>query len=106
MIADTLNADQKRIYDKMVAGDNFYLSGNAGTGKSYLIRAFIEYCDKEKIKILKSASTGIAAVNIGGVTVHSLFKLSGNDLQTLNLVILLLRCLIMSRKFLTLQAYF
>lgn len=86
MIADTLNADQKRIYDKMVAGDNVYLSGNAGTGKSYLIRAFIEYCDKEEIKILKSASTGIAAVNIGGVTVHSLFKLSGNDLQTLNLV--------------------
>lgn len=86
MISDTLNADQKRVFDKMVQGNNIYLAGNAGTGKSYLIKAFIEYCEKHKIKILKSASTGIAAVGIEGVTVHSLFKLGGNDLHTINLV--------------------
>lgn len=86
MIKDTLKTDQKRIFDKMVAGENVYLAGNAGTGKSYLIKAFIEYCEKNDIKVLKSASTGIAAVNIGGVTIHSLFKLSGNALQTMNLV--------------------
>lgn len=86
MIENTLNADQKRYFDKMVNGENVYLAGNAGTGKSYLIRAFCEYCEKHDIKILKSASTGIAGVNIGGVTVHSLFKLSGKDLQTMELV--------------------
>lgn len=86
MIENTLNADQKRYFDKMVNGENVYLAGNAGTGKSYLIRAFCEYCEDHDIKILKSASTGIAAVNIGGVTVHSLFKLSGRDLQTMELV--------------------
>lgn len=86
MILDTLNSDQKRVFDMMVKGENIYLAGNAGTGKSYLIKAFIEYCEKNKINILKSASTGIAAVGIEGVTVHSLFKLGGDDLHTVNLV--------------------
>lgn len=86
MIKDTLNKDQKRIFDMMVNGENVYLAGNAETGKSYLIRAFIEYCEDNGITILKSASTGIAAVNIGGVTIHSLMKLSGDDLQTKELV--------------------
>ena len=86
MIENTLNADQKRYFDKMINGENVYLAGNAGTGKSYLVRAFCEYCKEHDIKILKSASTGAAAVNIVGVTVHSLFKLSGRDLQTMELV--------------------
>ena len=81
-----LNEDQNVIFHKLVDGKNVYLAGNAGTGKSYLVKAFIRYCEDTKCKLLKSASTGIAAVNIGGVTVHSLFKLSGDDLQTANLV--------------------
>lgn len=82
----SLKADQKDYFYKLVDGENVYLAGNAGTGKSHLIRAYIEFCERVGRKLLKSASTGIAAVNIGGVTVHSLFKLSGNDLQTANLV--------------------
>jgi ATP-dependent exoDNAse (exonuclease V) alpha subunit len=86
VIENTLNADQKRYFDKMVDGKNVCLTGDAGTGKSYLVRAFCEYCKEHDIKVLKSASTGAAAVNIVGVTVHSLFKLSGRDLQTMELV--------------------
>lgn len=81
----SLNADQKRIFDRLVKGENIYLAGNAGTGKSYLIKAFIDYCEQKGIAVLKTAPTGIAAVNIGGVTIHSLFKL-GRDMETMNMV--------------------
>lgn len=80
------NPDQKDYFYQMIEGANIYLAGNAGTGKSHLIRGFIAFCERTKKKLLKSASTGIAAVNIGGVTIHSLFGLSANDLQTVNLV--------------------
>jgi ATP-dependent DNA helicase PIF1 len=47
------------------------LTGPAGSGKSTLIRKFIEEHEGE---VLVCASTGIAAVNIGGVTIHKLFS--------------------------------
>jgi ATP-dependent DNA helicase PIF1 len=48
-----------------------FLTGPAGSGKSTLMRRFIEEHGHET---LVCASTGIAAVNIGGVTVHKLFS--------------------------------
>jgi ATP-dependent DNA helicase PIF1 len=52
---------------------NFHslLTGSAGSGKSTLIREFIK---KHRSTTLVCASTGIAAVNIGGVTIHKLFS--------------------------------
>ena len=48
------------------SGRNVFLTGPAGTGKSYNIDAFTEdYPDTEV-----TASTGIAALNVGGMTVH------------------------------------
>lgn len=48
------------------------LTGKAGTGKSTFIRALAEYSGK---KILYTAPTGLAALNIRGVTLHSMFGL-------------------------------
>jgi ATP-dependent DNA helicase PIF1 len=48
-----------------------FLTGPAGSGKSTMIRKFIE---DHAGKVLVCASTGIAAVNIGGVTIHKLFS--------------------------------
>jgi ATP-dependent exoDNAse (exonuclease V) alpha subunit len=48
-----------------------FLTGPAGSGKSTLIKRFIE---EHKGETLVCASTGIAAVNIGGVTIHRLFS--------------------------------
>lgn len=48
-----------------------FLTGPAGSGKSTLIRRFIE---EHKHETLVCASTGIAAVNVGGVTIHKLFS--------------------------------
>lgn len=78
-IYDTLNEDQKLAFRMLVygydSGVNYFLTGAAGTGKSYLIDAFYQFCRKNRITMLKCAPTGVAATNIGGVTMHRLFRL-------------------------------
>ena len=49
-----------------------FLTGGAGTGKTFLIRRFVE----GREGVLLFAPTGKAAVNLGGVTLHSFFKAS------------------------------
>lgn len=51
-------------------GDNVFISGSAGVGKSYVINNSIN-----KSTTLICAPTGIAALNVGGETCHSLFGL-------------------------------
>jgi ATP-dependent DNA helicase PIF1 len=52
------------------AGRNVFLTGKAGTGKSTLVRHFIANTNR---KVVVAAPTGIAAINVGGFTIHSLF---------------------------------
>ena len=52
--------------------DNLFLTGKAGTGKTTFLRNLHQKCHK---KFIVAAPTGIAAVNAGGVTLHSFFKL-------------------------------
>ncbi len=67
----SLNTSQQLALDKICAmepGEVVFLTGDAGTGKSFLVR----YID-DLLQPIMTASTGLAAVNIGGVTCHSLF---------------------------------
>lgn len=51
---------------------SLFLTGKAGTGKS----TFLRYVrDNIKKKIIVLAPTGISAINVGGSTLHSFFKL-------------------------------
>eukprot|EP01031_Cornospumella_fuschlensis_P013269 gene13269-16229_t len=50
--------------------NNIFITGKAGTGKSTLIEYFKQHTEK---KLVILASTGIAAQNIGGQTIHSFF---------------------------------
>lgn len=75
MLYETLNSGQKAIFDRLVKGENIFITGNAGTGKSYLVKAFDEWCDANKKNLVKTAPTGVAALEIGGATLHRQFNL-------------------------------
>ncbi|CEN50280.1 hypothetical protein CCAN2_2030075 [Capnocytophaga canimorsus] len=51
---------------------NIFLTGKAGTGKTTLLQRVISQTYKNAVVV---APTGIAALNAGGVTIHSLFQL-------------------------------
>lgn len=69
-----LTSEQKYAFDQMMSGKNIFLTGEAGTGKSYVTQAFINECKKEKKNVLITAPTGVAAINVGGTTLHRSFK--------------------------------
>ena len=52
--------------------ENIFLTGKAGTGKTTFLKYLKENCTKNSIV---AAPTGVAAINAGGVTLHSLFQL-------------------------------
>ena len=52
--------------------ENIFLTGKAGTGKTTFLKYLKSNCAKN---IIVAAPTGVAAINAGGVTLHSLFQL-------------------------------
>ncbi len=52
--------------------ENIFLTGKAGTGKTTILKYLKETCTKN---VVVAAPTGVAAINAGGVTLHSLFQL-------------------------------
>lgn len=52
--------------------ENIFLTGKAGTGKTTFLKYLREHCVKNMVV---AAPTGVAAINAGGVTLHSLFQL-------------------------------
>ncbi len=52
-------------------GHNVYLTGAAGSGKTYLLNAYIHFLKSRGISIGVTASTGIAATHMEGITIHS-----------------------------------
>lgn len=63
--------DQQTALSILKSGANVYLTGSAGTGKTYLINQYIEYLRLREVPVAITASTGIAATHIGGQTIHS-----------------------------------
>lgn len=61
----------KQLFERIEKGnESFFLTGKAGTGKSTFLHYFAQSTKK---KVLITAFTGIAAVNVGGQTLHSFF---------------------------------
>lgn len=55
----------------MKMGKNIFLTGGAGSGKTYVLNAYISYLRDHEINVAITASTGIAATHIGGMTIHA-----------------------------------
>jgi ATP-dependent DNA helicase PIF1 len=73
LLEPTLSPEQQEALSLLESGENIFLTGGAGCGKSFLIREFIRELDPKQFPIL--ASTGTAAVLLGGRTFHSFFGL-------------------------------
>lgn len=74
-----MNAEFKSAFDLMeYTKECLFITGKAGTGKSTLLKYFKAHTGK---KIIVLAPTGVAAVNVGGQTVHSFFKLPPRIVQ-------------------------
>ncbi|MFB2598950.1 ATP-dependent RecD-like DNA helicase [Herbiconiux sp. P17] len=73
MTRPTLSAEQQRVFDKIEGTrKHVFVTGRAGTGKSTLLNHLSWNTEKQ---LVISAPTGVAALNVGGQTIHSLFRL-------------------------------
>ena len=62
---------QDEAIEILKMGHNVFLTGPAGSGKTFVLNKYIKHLRNEGTKFGITASTGIAATHIGGVTIHS-----------------------------------
>ncbi len=62
---------QKTALEILKAGRNVFLTGAAGTGKTYVLNKYIDYLRAHGVSVAVTASTGIAATHLEGMTIHS-----------------------------------
>lgn len=68
--------------DILKMGHNVFLTGQAGSGKTHLLNQYIEYLKKHNIGAAITASTGIAATHMNGMTIHSWSGIGIKDSMT------------------------
>ena len=75
-----LTFEQQEAAERAMSGQNLFITGSAGTGKSFLMRYIVQemrrkYEGKSKNgesgEVVVTAPTGVAAINVGGQTIHS-----------------------------------
>jgi ATP-dependent DNA helicase PIF1 len=80
---------QDEALNLLKMGKNIFLTGAAGSGKTYLLNKYIHYLKENNVKVAVTATTGIAATHLQGVTIHSWSgigvrdKITAKDLEKL-----------------------
>jgi ATP-dependent DNA helicase PIF1 len=69
VVTDKLTNDQKKAFELMMRGENVFITGAGGTGKSFIIKAFRGCKPTRKMGIC--STTGASALVIDGTTLHS-----------------------------------
>ena len=62
---------QSSALDILKTGQNVFLTGSAGSGKTYTLNQYINYLRARRVPVAVTASTGIAATHMNGTTIHS-----------------------------------
>ena len=62
---------QATALDILKTGKNVFLTGSAGAGKTYTINQYLHYLRARDVAVAVTASTGIAATHMNGMTIHS-----------------------------------
>src|SRR5580658_3705000 len=62
---------QDEAFNLLKMGKNIFLTGAAGSGKTYLLNKYINYLKENNVSVAVTASTGIAATHLHGTTIHS-----------------------------------
>ncbi len=62
---------QNEALDILKMGQNVFLTGEPGSGKTFLLNKYIEYLKQHQKTVAVTASTGIAATHLNGITIHS-----------------------------------
>ena len=91
-----LNKDQAAALNLMLEGGNCFLTGEAGTGKTFLTSTFIDLMQQAEKNMIICAPTGAAAlrieeaakddrgIDVDAYTIHRAFKLVKKDIFELN----------------------
>ena len=77
---DAIYCSQAEVLLHLLNGKNVFLSGGAGSGKSYVLEEYVKLRKKlnPDAVVAVTATTGLASLNIGGETIH---KLAGLGIQ-------------------------
>jgi ATP-dependent exoDNAse (exonuclease V) alpha subunit len=63
--------NQTKALAVLKSGNNVFLTGSAGAGKTYVLNQYIQYLKERKVPVAITASTGIAATHMNGMTIHA-----------------------------------
>ncbi len=70
---------QSQTLEILKTGGNVFLTGEPGAGKTYVLNQYIDWLLSCDVTVAVTASTGIAATHIGGVTIHSWSGIGARD---------------------------
>ena len=80
-----LNLEQKKPYELMNKGYNVFLTGATASGKTHLLREFVEMQWLKGHNVVSCAPSGKSAFNIKGVSIHEAFQISASTVVSENI---------------------
>ena len=76
--------DQQLALEIMHSGEHVFLTGPAGSGKTYVLNQFIKQAKADKKHVSVTATTGLAATHLGGSTIHAWSGIGVHDVLPAN----------------------